>query len=83
MFPHKTPGRSQSGVRRERRRAAPSSWFRRVVDPSCTAAMFDDLAARAVRPTLVELEGVGHFSALEAPDDLAAVLLEFHRDAAR
>ncbi len=52
-------------------------------DPTCTAAMFDELAARAARPTLVELEGVGHFSALEAPDDLAAVLLEFHRDAAR
>lgn len=51
-------------------------------DPTCTAAMFDDLAARASRPTVVELQGVGHFSALEAPEGLAALLLQFHRAAA-
>jgi pimeloyl-ACP methyl ester carboxylesterase len=28
----------------------------------------------------VQLEGVGHYAAMEAPDDLAAALLGFHRD---
>jgi pimeloyl-ACP methyl ester carboxylesterase len=43
-----------------------------------TSATFTKAAAGVVRS--VSLEGVGHYAAQEAPDELATVVLDFLRD---
>lgn len=55
----------------------PVYFVRGTEDPTASLESFMELALKAKKPRIVEIEGVGHFAADEKPEELAEILKEF------
>lgn len=56
----------------------PVYFVRGSEDPTCSLEMLQQWSLRAQHPRIVEIDGAGHFTAVEKPVELADILREFY-----